>query len=110
MVDKPGLASIAPRPLGPAGRVGEMLPVPGGAFLLGSPSWALDWLDAQAQSFPREWFIDETPQIPVSLGPFLIDRCPVTVAEYEDFVRETGYVTDAERAGTGLVYGQRFWE
>lgn len=90
--------------------MGVMVPVPGGWFLQGSPPWMLDWLDAEAQSFPREWFVDETPQFEVALEPFLIDRCPVTVAEFRDFVTDTGYQTDAERSGFGMVYGPRFWE
>jgi formylglycine-generating enzyme len=90
--------------------VEEMVRVPGGRFMQGSPPWVLDWLDSQPQSFPREWFADETPQIEVTLGSFLIDRYPVTVGEFREFIAETGYVTDAERSGFGLVYGPRFWE
>jgi sulfatase modifying factor 1 len=70
----------------------------------------LDWLAEQPQSFPREWFADETPQVEVTLGTFFIDRCPVTVAEFAEFVADTGYMTDADRAGYGLVYTRRFWE
>jgi len=87
----------------------QMLRIPGGTFLQGSPPWLLDWLDAQGQAFPREWFTDETPLIGVSVGPYWIDRCPVTVAEFAAFVRETGYPTDAERRGYGMVYGE-VWE
>ena len=87
-----------------------MVRIPGATFLQGSPPWMLDWLVSERQSFPREWFLDETPQIQVSLKAFFIDRCPVTVAEFRDFVTETGYLTDAERAGVGVVYGPRFWE
>ncbi|HEV2887549.1 MAG TPA: SUMF1/EgtB/PvdO family nonheme iron enzyme [Jatrophihabitans sp.] len=88
----------------------EMARVPGATFLQGSPSWVLDWLVSEGQSFPREWFVDETPQIQVRLAAFLIDRYPVTVAQFRDFVAATGYLTDAERSGFGVVYGPRFWE
>lgn len=87
-----------------------MVRIPGGTFMQGSPQWVLDWLAAEPQAFPREWFADETPQIEVTLRPYRIDRSPVTVGEFREFVADTGYVTDAERAGFGVVYGPRFWE
>lgn len=70
----------------------------------------LEWLAAEPQAFPPEWFADETPQIEVTLDPYLIDRHPVTVGAFAEFVADTGYVTDAERSGRSIVYGSRFWE
>ncbi|MBB5872700.1 sulfatase modifying factor 1 [Allocatelliglobosispora scoriae] len=89
---------------------GQMIRISGGAFLQGSPPWLLDWLDRQDQTLPREWFADETPQVGRSIEPYWLDRYPVTVGEFDEFVRETGYVTDAERLGFGLVYGEGSWE
>lgn len=88
----------------------EMVLVPGGKFLMGSPEWVLDWLEDEEQAFGREWFTDETPQIEVTVAPFLIDKYPVTVQQFADFVRNTGYVTDAEQRGFGVVYTSRYWE
>lgn len=88
----------------------EMISIPGGTFLQGSPPWMLDWLDNQDQTLPRIWFGDETPQISVPLRPYLIDRYPVTVTEFDVFIRRTGYQTDAERRGFGMVYTDRGWE
>lgn len=88
----------------------EMLQVPGGTFLQGSPPWVLDWLEEEAQAFPRHWFTDETPQTCVTHGPFWIDRFPVTVREFARFVDDTGYITDAERSGRSMVYGEHYWE
>jgi len=90
--------------------MGEMLRIPGATFRQGSPPWLLDWLDRQDQPLPRVWFGDETPQVDRSLTAYRIDRYPVTVEEYGEFVRQTGYVTDAERCGFGMVYGERSWE
>jgi sulfatase modifying factor 1 len=87
-----------------------MVRVPGGPFLQGSPPWVLDWLDKQGQSFPREWFTDESPPINAALAPYWIDRHPVTVEDFRQFARDTGYTTDAERAGYGMVYGEQYWE
>ncbi|MEO6703954.1 MAG: SUMF1/EgtB/PvdO family nonheme iron enzyme [Jatrophihabitantaceae bacterium] len=90
--------------------MGEMLAVPGGTFLQGSPSWLLDWLDEQDQPLPRQWFGDETPPVSRTLAPYRIGRYLVTVEEFGDFVRKTGHRTDAEEAGFGMVYGEDGWE
>lgn len=87
----------------------QMVQIPGGVFLQGSPPWLLDWLDESDQPLPRRWFGDETPQIKVRLEPYLMDRHPVTVADFAAFVRDTGYVTDAERRGFGMLYDDRGW-
>ncbi|PZG24382.1 Sulphatase-modifying factor protein [Micromonospora craterilacus] len=88
---------------------GEMVRVPGGTFLQGSPDRTLDWLESEGQAFPRDWFTDETPQLPVTLPDYLIDRYPVTVAQFAAFVARTGYVTSAERSGGSMVYSD-YWE
>jgi sulfatase modifying factor 1 len=43
----------------------------------------------------------ERPVHRVTLKAFVIDRHEVTNAEFAEFVRQTGHVTDAERAGVG---------
>ncbi len=85
-----------------------MVVIPGGSFLQGSPPWVLKWLDESDQPLPQEWFGDETPQVPRHLGAYRIDRHPVTVAEFSAFAGDTGYVTDAESRGYGMVY-QHGW-
>ena len=40
---------------------------------------------------------------------FSIDRTEVSVGEFRQFVKDTGLVTKAERAGGGLVFGKG-WE
>ncbi|HYZ03396.1 MAG TPA: formylglycine-generating enzyme family protein [Candidatus Binatia bacterium] len=55
--------------------------VPGGSFLMGSD----------------EFYPEERPVHPVEVDGFWMDRRPVTVAEFQRFVRATGYVTVAER-------------
>jgi formylglycine-generating enzyme len=104
----------AGRPAGSTTRPGEassgMVLIPGGEFWQGAPPWVLDWLDAEGQAFPNAWFADETPQRRATTAPFWIDRYPVTVREFAGFVRETGYRTDAERAGYSMVYGADYWE
>jgi sulfatase modifying factor 1 len=95
----------------PAARrdVGPMVRIPGGTFLQGSPAWLLTWLDEADQPLPQVWFGDETPQVKRSLRPYLLGRYPVTRREFSQFTGETGYLTDAERRGFGMVYGQHGW-
>lgn len=85
-----------------------MVVIGGGTFVQGSPSWVLRWLDECDQPLPAEWFGDETPQVTRSLAPYRLDRYPVTVAAFADFVRATGYLTDAESRGFGMIY-ERGW-
>ena len=56
--------------IGPSGVAFDMVPIPGGTFLMGSPA---------GESDRRE---DEGPQHEVSLEPFWIGRCEVTWDEY----------------------------
>ncbi len=54
----------------------EMIPIPGGEFVLGSPDSAAD---------RRE---DEGPQVRVKIAPFWIGKCEVTWAEYQQFMEQ----------------------
>ncbi|MBM2620103.1 SUMF1/EgtB/PvdO family nonheme iron enzyme [Actinoplanes sp. LDG1-06] len=87
----------------------DMVLVPGARFDQGTPEHVLDWLLTQPQTLPRIWFADETPRRPVTVAPYLIDRHPVTVAQFREFTRRTGYRTDAEERGFGLVYDVDGW-
>jgi formylglycine-generating enzyme len=55
--------------------------IPGGEFLLGS----------------EEFYPEERPVRRVAVDGFWMDEHPVTAADFRRFVRETGYVTVAER-------------
>jgi formylglycine-generating enzyme required for sulfatase activity len=63
------------------GSTGDMVSVPGGTFAMGSEAF----------------YAEEAPVHRVTVDAFQIDRHPVTVREFRRFVRETGYVTVAER-------------
>jgi formylglycine-generating enzyme len=64
----------------------EMVRIPGGEFIMGGHG-----------RFVRP---DELPLHRVRLDDFWISRTPVTNDEFARFVKETGYVTTAERAPT----------
>jgi formylglycine-generating enzyme required for sulfatase activity len=59
----------------------EMIEVPAGRFRMGSSGF----------------YAEEAPVREVDVGAFAIDRGPVTVSQFACFVRETGYLTVAER-------------
>ena len=61
-----------------------MVLIPGGRFVMGS-------------SGAR----DEQPRHEVTVQPFALMRCEVTVAEFRRFVEATGYVTSAEQESSG---------
>lgn len=69
-----------------------MIALPGGSFLMGT-----DYPDG----FPAD---GEGPVREVFLDPFSIDRYPVTNERFAEFVRATGYRTDAERFGWSFVF------
>ncbi|MDI3331685.1 MAG: formylglycine-generating enzyme family protein [Micrococcus sp.] len=65
----------------PAGCPPDMVPIPGGTFWMGSD----------------DFYPEERPAHPVRVSPFLLDRSPVTVRQFAQFVETTGYTTVAER-------------
>ncbi|WUW19310.1 formylglycine-generating enzyme family protein [Streptomyces sp. NBC_01463] len=87
----------------------DMIAVPAATVLVGAPESHLDDLAAQ-QSYGRSWFEDESPQHPVSIPAFHIDRHPVTNEAFARFAEATGYRTAAEVRGTGAVYGSSYWQ
>jgi formylglycine-generating enzyme required for sulfatase activity len=56
----------------------DMVPIPGGTFLMGSPATE------------KERGEDEGPQHPVTLRPFWMGKCEVTWDEYDIFRKEMG--------------------
>jgi sulfatase modifying factor 1 len=70
----------------------SMVSLPEGTFLMGT-------------DYPGGFSADgEGPVRSVSLSPFLIDRFPVTNAEFAAFVEATGYRTEAEQFGWSFVF------
>lgn len=73
----------------------DMVLIPGGQSLIGS----------------EQGMDDERPVFQVQLPDFLMDRTPVTVAAFADFVEKTAYVTTAEQFGDAAVmqFGTGRW-
>ncbi|MEO6793940.1 MAG: formylglycine-generating enzyme family protein [Mycobacterium sp.] len=59
----------------------DLVQVSGGTFRMGSTSF----------------YPEEAPIHTVAVAPFALERCPVTNAQYGEFVAATGYVTVAEQ-------------
>jgi sulfatase modifying factor 1 len=74
------------------GSTDEMVQLDGGAFLMGSED---------ADCVPAD---GEGPIRKVSLDPFYLDRYPVTNEKFSEFVKATGYATEAERFGWSFVF------
>ncbi|WP_405009441.1 formylglycine-generating enzyme family protein [Kitasatospora sp. NBC_01539] len=69
-----------------------LVDLPGGRFLMGTDD---------PVGFPAD---GEGPVRPVEIGAFRIAPAAVTNAEFASFVKDTGYVTDAERFGFSFVF------
>lgn len=70
----------------------RMVPLPGGAFLMGTDS---------SEGFPLD---GEGPVREVTVDPFAIDRKPVTNELFARFIAATGYRTEAEVFGWSFVF------
>jgi formylglycine-generating enzyme len=66
----------------------DMVWIPGGAFMMGS----------------NDHYPEEAPVHPVTVDGFWIDKFQVTNAKFRKFVKETGYVTVAERVPDPALY------
>ena len=66
-----------------------LIPLPGGEFLMGTdPADAQQMADAYGWRLTR--FQDESPVHTVQLDPYFISQYPVTVAQYDRYLQETG--------------------
>jgi formylglycine-generating enzyme len=68
------------------------IPLLGGTFLMGTD---------HADAFPQD---GEGPARSVTIDPLSVDRYPVTNQLFGEFVRATGYITEAERFGWSFVF------
>ena len=71
--------------------------IQGGTFLMGSPENEVGRLN------------DET-QHQVKVSSFYMAKYPVTVAQFETFVSETNYRTDADQHGGSYVWNGKTWD
>ncbi|MEO8134969.1 MAG: formylglycine-generating enzyme family protein [Betaproteobacteria bacterium] len=88
----PAATTLPPRAGDPRQPAHATVLIPGGSFLMGSDD--------------TEAFLDdgEGPVREVALNVYRIDTVAVSNGRYAEFVRDTGYVTDAERCGWSFVF------
>jgi len=91
--EEPGPLSVAPA-MDEDERTTGMALIEGGTFTMGT--------DAD-EGFPED---GEGPAREVRVDSFYVDKFAVTNAQFLEFVRETGYTTDAERFGWSFVFEQ----
>ena len=92
---KPGQA-FTDRYVDLPGKTPAMVVIPTGSFQMGAPANEEDHTDA------------ETPQHTVTISKgFAMARTAVTVGEFREFVRASGYVPDSIRLGGASVYDER---
>ncbi|MEJ2865530.1 formylglycine-generating enzyme family protein [Actinomycetospora flava] len=72
------------------------VPIPGGSFVMG---------DHHGDGDPAD---GERPLHRVTVSPFAMDATTVTNAAFARFVKDTGFVTDAERWGSSAVFHLAF--
>ncbi|MBX3001216.1 MAG: formylglycine-generating enzyme family protein [Caldilineaceae bacterium] len=78
----------------------ELVPVPAGWFWMGSD-----------KRQDKNAYDDKLPQHRLHLPAYRIGRTPVTVTQFEAFVKATGYQTTAEKEGSAWVWtGGSQWE
>ena len=89
----PAAAVPLPRPGGARGPSPELVAIASGEFTMGT--------DDAAQGFAED---GEGPARRVIVSDFAIAPTMVTNAQFRDFVRATGYITEAEQAGSSFVF------
>ena len=83
----------------------EMVYVPAGEFIVGSSQEDIDALMRNTCPDCNPYgFEDEMPKHSVYLDGFWIDKYEVTNQQFSVFVKDSGYETDAEKAGYSTLY------
>jgi formylglycine-generating enzyme required for sulfatase activity len=87
----------------------EMVWIPGGEFLMGSDPEEIDEIWRKF-SWKEEWKSGaqrESPRHQVGVEGFWMARYEVTNEQFARFAQETGYQTEAEKAGSGWTWNQK---
>lgn len=85
-------APDAPQPRARSVRIRGLVDIPGGTFRMGYDGPLANPGDG------------EGPERTIEVSPFRLAPTPVTNQQFATFVKDTGYVTDAERSGWSFVF------
>lgn len=106
IIDKPREKIVLTNSLGM-----KMVRIPPSEYMMGSPKGEMDWLRLTFKKIWREghkqWFQDELPLHPVRITqPFYMGATELTVGQFRQFVKDTGYKTDAEKGDGGMIWSK----
>ena len=76
---------------------GGFVSIKGGTFLMGSP---------ETEAGRR----DNETQHQVKVNVFYLAKYPVTVSQFETFINETNYQTDADKDGGSYIWNDKAWD
>ncbi|MCF6157314.1 MAG: formylglycine-generating enzyme family protein [wastewater metagenome] len=82
----------------------DMVLIPEGPFLMGSTKHDIDKLLELDQNIETDRLYNEFPQREISLNAYLIDKHPVTNAQFKRFIESGGYREKAFWSDTGWKY------
>jgi len=84
--------------------------IAGGSFTMGASESETQWLtdNFSAQRYQAR-FAHELPAHPAIVDDFWMGVTSVTVGQFAQFVRESGYATEAEQAGVAYAYHNGAW-
>ncbi|MBI5569814.1 MAG: SUMF1/EgtB/PvdO family nonheme iron enzyme [Desulfomonile tiedjei] len=90
----------------------RLVRIPASEYMMGSPKQEMDWLRLKFKKVWRpghkQWFEDELPLHPVRITkPFYLSATETTVAQFREFVKETGHKTDAEKGDGGMIWSDK---
>ncbi|MBF0426420.1 MAG: SUMF1/EgtB/PvdO family nonheme iron enzyme [Magnetococcales bacterium] len=105
-VDSPAPGSIWHEPVAGV----EFVWIPPGDGLIGqSDAERAELLAMFGTERYRDWFASEQPRHRVVLDGFWLGRVPITRGQWERFVEESLYLTDAEKSGFATGMGRKGW-
>lgn len=97
LIGKPEAPAVLPQK--PGLILPEMVLVKGGTFMMGC-----------TKEQGSDCFDHEKPAHKVTLADFWIGKYPVTLEQFEAFMKDSGYQTDAEKEGSSRVWDGKDWK